>query len=107
MPISSFYGMQTSLRGLIAQQRMLDTTSHNIANASTTGYSRQEATLAASTALHGADRVGRRRRSASSAPASMSPATRRIRDNFLDAQYRGQNTSLQEQTARSGALEHR
>ena len=35
MPISSFYGMQTSLRGLIAQQRMLDTTGHNIANAST------------------------------------------------------------------------
>ena len=51
MPISSFYGLQTSLRGLIAQQRMLDTTGHNIANASTVGYSRQEATLAASRAL--------------------------------------------------------
>ena len=32
MPISSFYGIQTSLRGLLAQQRMLDTTGHNIAN---------------------------------------------------------------------------
>ena len=42
--------MQTSLRGLIAQQRMLDTTGHNIANASTVGYSRQEATLSASLA---------------------------------------------------------
>ena len=42
MSISSFYGLQTSLRGLLAQQRMLDTTGHNIANASTQGYSRQE-----------------------------------------------------------------
>jgi flagellar hook-associated protein 1 FlgK len=50
MPISSFYGMQTSLRGLMAQQRMLDTTGHNIANASTAGYSRQEALLSASLA---------------------------------------------------------
>jgi hypothetical protein len=45
MPISSFYGLQTSLRGLLAQQRMLDTAGHNIANASTQGYSRQEVNL--------------------------------------------------------------
>ena len=51
MGISSFYGLQTSLRGLLAQQRLLDTTGHNIANASTPGYSRQEAVLAASPAL--------------------------------------------------------
>ena len=49
MPISSFYGLQTSLRGLLAQQRALDTTGHNIANASTQGYSRQEAVMAAAT----------------------------------------------------------
>ena len=57
MPISSFYGLQTSLRGLLAQQRTLDITGHNIANASTAGYSRQEAVLAASPALQ---RPGRR-----------------------------------------------
>src|SRR4051812_50191932 len=51
MPISSFYGLQTSLRGLLAQQRSLDVTGHNVANASTKGYSRQEAVLAASDAL--------------------------------------------------------
>ena len=50
MPISSFYGMQTSLRGLLAQQEAIDTTGHNIANASTVGYSRQEALLSASLA---------------------------------------------------------
>ena len=46
MSISTFVGIQTSLRGLLAQQRALDVTSHNIANASTVGYTRQEVTLA-------------------------------------------------------------
>ena len=41
--VSTFNGLNIALRGLIAQQRALDTTSHNIANASTDGYSRQEA----------------------------------------------------------------
>ena len=106
MPISSFYGMQTSLRGLIAQQRMLDTTSHNIANASTVGYSRQEATLSASLAQqiqtsgsanqtgahlgHGVDVVG----------------FRRIRDTFIDAQYRAQNTNLADWKARAESLDN-
>ena len=51
MPVSTFTGLQTSLRGLIAQQEALDTTAHNIANASTKGYSRQEVLLSASRAL--------------------------------------------------------
>ena len=33
------------MRGLLAQQRALDITSHNIANANTEGYTRQEAVL--------------------------------------------------------------
>jgi hypothetical protein len=41
MSVSSFYGLQTSLRGLLAQQRSIDVTGHNIANASTRGYSRE------------------------------------------------------------------
>ena len=48
MAISTFMGLETSLRGLLAQQQALDVTSHNIANASTTGYSRQTAVLVAS-----------------------------------------------------------
>ena len=51
MSVSSFYGLQTSLRGLLAQQTLLDTTGHNISNASTDGYSRQKVNLAASRAL--------------------------------------------------------
>jgi flagellar hook-associated protein 1 FlgK len=105
MPISSFYGMQTSLRGLIAQQRMLDTTGHNIANASTQGYTRQEAVLSASLALQ--VQVGG---SASASGAHLGGGVdvegfRRVRDQFLDAQFRGQNTNLTDWKARAEALD--
>jgi flagellar hook-associated protein 1 FlgK len=105
MPISSFYGLQTSLRGLMAQQRLLDTTGHNIANASTAGYSRQEATLAASQALQvpaGSTASGSGAHIGSGVDVQ---SYRRVRDQFLDLQYRGQNTNLQEWTARAGALD--
>ena len=51
MPISTFTGLQTSLRGLLAHQQAIDTTSHNVANANTEGYSRQEAVMTPSIAL--------------------------------------------------------
>jgi len=45
MSVSTFMGLQTALRGLLAQQRALDVTGHNIANVGTEGYSRQQATM--------------------------------------------------------------
>ncbi|MCW3038678.1 MAG: flgK [Solirubrobacterales bacterium] len=47
MPISSFSGLQTSVRALMAQQAALDTTAHNIANVNTVGYTRQTVELGA------------------------------------------------------------
>lgn len=44
---STFGGLETARRALFAQQRVLDVTSHNIANADTPGYSRQRVTLSA------------------------------------------------------------
>jgi flagellar hook-associated protein 1 len=105
MPISSFYGLQTSLRGLLAQQRLLDTTSHNIANASTQGYSRQEATLVASPALEipaGGIAGGAGAHLGSGVDVQ---AFRRVRDQFIDLQYRGQNTNLGQWKARAAALD--
>jgi flagellar hook-associated protein 1 FlgK len=105
MPISSFYGMQTALRGLTAQQRMLDTTGHNIANASTQGYSRQEATLAASQALQ-LQAGGSATASGAHLGAGVDvQGFRRIRDQFLDLQFRGQNTSLNEWSSKASALD--
>jgi flagellar hook-associated protein 1 len=105
MPISSFYGLQTSLRGLLAQQRLLDTTGHNIANASTQGYSRQEASLVASPALEipaGGIAGGSGAHLGSGVDVQ---SFRRIRDQFIDLQYRGQNTNLSQWTARATALD--
>jgi flagellar hook-associated protein 1 FlgK len=51
MGISTFNGLNTAFRGLQAQQRALDTITHNIANASTEGYTRQEAVIVAAPAL--------------------------------------------------------
>src|SRR3954471_17144192 len=105
MPVSSFFGMQTSLRGLLAQQRMLDTTGHNIANASTKGYSRQQATLAASPALQ-------LQVAGTSAATGAHLGTgvdvqgfRRVRDQFLDSQYRAQNTNVSEWNAKAESLD--
>jgi flagellar hook-associated protein 1 FlgK len=105
VPISSFYGLQTSLRGLLAHQRSLDVTSHNVANASTVGYSRQSADLTASTPMDVASGA-----LASGAGAQLGTgvdvqAYRRIRDTFLDVQYRAQNTRLGEATARAQGLD--
>ncbi len=104
MPISSFYGLQTSLRGLLAQQRLLDTTGHNIANASTQGYSRQEASLVASPALEipaGGIAGGSGAHLGSGVDVQ---SFRRVRDQFIDLQYRGQNTNLGEWKARATSL---
>ena len=105
MAISSFYGLQTSLRGLLAQQRLMDTAGHNIANASTKGYSRQEVSLVASDALQipAGGIVGGSGAHIGSGVDIQS--YRRVRDQFVDLQYRAQNTNLQEWAARTKTLD--
>src|SRR5215210_3993437 len=105
MPISSFYGLQTSLRGLLAQQRALDVSGHNVANASTPGYSRQEALMTASPAY-----VVPAGATATGAGAHLGTGVdviqyRRVRDQFLDLQYRAQATRLGYEATRSEQLD--
>lgn len=105
MSISSFTGLQTALRGLLAQQRALDVTSHNVANASTVGYSRQEAVLTASRALQidaGALQNGA---GAALGTGVEVEAYRRVRDGFLDLQYRAQAMRLGGLAAQARGLE--
>jgi len=103
--ISSFMGLQTSLRGLLAQQRSLDVTSHNIANAGTAGYSRQEAVLTAARPLElDAGALG------SGAGALLGQGVevdsyRRMRDGFLDLQFRAQKMALSERETTADMLE--
>jgi flagellar hook-associated protein 1 FlgK len=103
--ISSFYGLQTSLRGLLAHQRLLDTAGHNIANASTKGYSRQQVDLQAAPALEipAGGIVGGAGAHLGSGVDIVS--YRRIRDQFVDLQFRAQNTNLGEWAARTKTLD--
>jgi flagellar hook-associated protein 1 FlgK len=98
VPISTFMGLHTSLRGLLAEQRALDVTSHNVANANTPGYSRQEAQLQATDALAmpTGDRLG---------TGVDVVAYKRIRDSFLDLQFRAQNMQVGAGTARADGLD--
>src|SRR3712207_422562 len=104
-PVSTFFGLQTSLRGLLAHQRSLDVTGHNVANASTAGYSRQEAVLNATdahTIVAGAVSDGRGAQLGSGVQVE---DYRRIRDGFLDIQYRAQAAVLGEADAKARSLE--
>ena len=80
---STFLGLETALRGLLADQRSLDTTGHNIANASTPGYSRQVAELQATPALPvtPGGQLG---------TGVTVVQYQRIRDSFIDVQLRAQ-----------------
>src|SRR3954449_11898912 len=89
--ISSFFGINTALRGLLAQQQALDTTAHNIANAQTDGYTRQSAVLGASDAMH---LVGGSNGVAFLGSGVDVEQFTRTRDQFADLQYRAQNMGL-------------
>ncbi len=88
MGVSTFNGINIALRGLLAQQRALDVTTHNIANASTEGYTRQEALLQAADPISNVSLWGM------VFPGQLGQGVtvdsyRRIRDVFNDVQLRG------------------
>ena len=93
MTIPAFTGLQTALRGLEANQAGIDTTGNNISNANTPGYTREtpdftestDLTLTAYSNVTGAGvQLG----------TGVDVTTiNRIRDQFLDIQYRAQNSA--------------
>jgi flagellar hook-associated protein 1 FlgK len=84
---STFVGVETALRGLLAQQQALDLTGHNIANANTPGYSRETASLTTTLPLQ----VGPGLQLGTGVDVA---SFQRVRDAFLDVQLRAQ-TMLQ------------
>lgn len=75
-------------RGMSVQQKSIDVTSHNIANANTVGYSRQRATIVTTTPYTVQGGVGQ-----IGTGAEISKIER-IRDTFLDYQVRNETTIL-------------
>ena len=84
MSLSDLLGIGRS--ALLAQQRALTVTAHNLANAQTPGYSRRSLTLRASASYgQGGGWYG---------SGVTDEGTVRIRDQFLDAAYRRQASSF-------------
>lgn len=105
MSISTFMGLQTALRGLLGEQEAIDTTSHNIANANTPGYSRQTAVMAASTPLTIPDSSNLNGVGAQIGTGVDVTTFTRIRNQFLDVQYRTQNTTTSSDSTTMGQLD--
>lgn len=87
---STFSGLNTVVRGLYANQLSLDTVGHNVTNAGTDGYSRQQVGLSASRPENiyggaGILQVG--------TGVTIDSVTR-ARDEFLDQRYWKENASL-------------
>ncbi|NOU58033.1 flagellar hook-associated protein FlgK [Brevibacillus borstelensis] len=87
---STFHGIEVSKRGLFAQQSALNTTGHNISNANTEGYTRQRANMQATMGLPYPGMF------ASIEPGLLGTGVnvtslQRIREEFLDVQFRTEN----------------
>jgi len=90
---STFHSLETAKRSLFTQQAHINTVGHNISNANTEGYSRQKVDSVASRPI---EAYGMNR---SNAPGQLGTGVEftsitRIRNAFLDDQYRQQNQSL-------------
>ncbi|UQD53404.1 flagellar hook-associated protein FlgK [Bacillus methanolicus] len=84
---STFMGLEIARRGMFTQQSALYTTGHNIANANTPGYSRQRVNFQQTTPYPS---IGMNR---PNLPGQMGTgveagSVQRIRESFLDLQYR-------------------
>ncbi|TRY24498.1 MULTISPECIES: flagellar hook-associated protein FlgK [Brevibacillus] len=90
---STFHGLEVSKRGLFAQQAALNTTGHNIANANTEGYTRQRVNMVATP---GIPYVGMHmnREAGLLGTGVMASDIQRLREDFLDLQYRKENKTL-------------
>jgi flagellar hook-associated protein 1 FlgK len=93
---STFHGLELGKRGLFAQQTALSTTGQNIANANTTGYTRQRVDMQATPAI-------------SSQGVQLGTGVEvnkleRLREEYLDVQVRGENKNLGYWEAKSDSL---
>ncbi|MDP4098601.1 flagellar hook-associated protein FlgK [Paenibacillus sp. P96] len=101
---STFHSIETAKRGVMTQTTALSTTGHNVANANTEGYSRQRVNMQASIPMEPLAFLR------STAPGQLGTGVEfssitRVREKFLDDQYRNENTSLGNWTVQKDTLE--
>jgi flagellar hook-associated protein 1 FlgK len=100
---STFMGLEASKRGLFTQQSALYTTGHNISNANTAGYSRQRVNMQPTLGFPGTGL------NAPTTPGFIGTgveagSVQRIRDAFVDRQFRQESNKLGYWESRSQAI---
>lgn len=90
---STFHSLETAKRSLFTQTAALGTTGHNIANANTEGYSRQVVKMQASIPIE-AYGLSRSTVAGQMGTGVEFTSIERIREMFLDDQFRGENSSF-------------
>lgn len=101
---STFHSIETARRSLFTQTAALSTTGHNIANANTEGYTRQRVNMKASIPI---EAYGLNN---STVPGQLGTGVEfgsidRIRETFLDDQFRGENSSFGSWSIQSDTLD--
>ena len=105
MSVPTLQGLQTALSGLLAEQQAMDVTGHNIANANTEGYSRQVAVLETNTAIPVPALSALTGQGGQLGTGVTVETYTRIRNAYLDAQWRNQNSALGGAAAQAEELE--
>lgn len=100
---STFMGLETSKRGLFTQQTALYTTGHNISNANTLGYSRQRVNMQATPGFPTAG-LNSPYYPGHLGTGVEATSIQRIRDEFIDRQYRQETNKLGYWESRSNAI---
>nr|WP_106783720.1 flagellar hook-associated protein FlgK [Lysinibacillus timonensis] len=100
---STFMGLEASKRGLFTQQSALYTTGHNISNANTLGYSRQRVNMTPTLGYPGTG-LNAPMTAGFIGTGVQAESVQRIRDEFIDRQYRQETNKLGYYESRARAI---
>ncbi|MGG6437963.1 flagellar hook-associated protein FlgK [Saccharococcus caldoxylosilyticus] len=101
--LSTFHGLEAAKRGMMTQQAALYVTGHNVANANTPGYTRQRVNFV-TTEPFPAPGLNRPQIPGQMGTGVTAGSIERVREYFLDIQYRGENNKLGYWEARADAV---
>ncbi|HXC24250.1 MAG TPA: flagellar hook-associated protein FlgK [Solirubrobacteraceae bacterium] len=104
MSVPTLQGLQTALSGLLAEQQALDVTGNNIANSATEGYSRETAVLETKQPIVIPAISPLTGRGAQLGTGVSVETIARVRNSYLDAQYRTQSSALSGASTQSEEL---
>ncbi|WP_298470791.1 flagellar hook-associated protein FlgK [uncultured Psychrobacillus sp.] len=100
---STFMGLEASKRGLFTQQSALYTTGHNVSNANTLGYSRQRVNMEATLGYPGTG-LNAPKTPGHIGTGVQAQSVQRIRDTFIDRQFRQESSKLGYWESKSNAI---